>query len=252
MFVPLSNPRNWPCPLTSPVGLGLEDETSAECAAHKNEGAQDRALSSPVLFLCGWAGQSCVILGLAWSQWELLKAIPHWQGGLCPSQHGDTASSVWTRPPQRLGWRSSGSPGSLSNRWCNWDLKGSLLLVLLELKPHCVRCAAMPQLCARLAWNMTVNKMKYELYWSCLHRVIIHTECNSPLGTGQTLELGKTFQMNVLFVEKKKMWFWVSWKHLWIHVAFVKVFQRFKENKTFFRKSKHLLLMFIKYNIYIF
>lgn len=51
MFVPLSNPRNWPCPLTGPVGLGLEDETSAECAAHKNEGAQDRALSSPVLFL---------------------------------------------------------------------------------------------------------------------------------------------------------------------------------------------------------
>lgn len=39
MFVPLSNPRNWPCPLTGPVGLGLEDETSAERAAHKNEGA---------------------------------------------------------------------------------------------------------------------------------------------------------------------------------------------------------------------
>lgn len=88
----------------------------------------------------------------------------------CAEPRGDAASRVPTCPPQgpcppsRSPSRSNRSPGSPPNLGYNQDLKGNLLLVPVELKLRCERWAVMPQLCARFAWNMAVNKMKYEFY----------------------------------------------------------------------------------------
>lgn len=91
--------------------------------------------------------------------------------GAAPEPRGDTASSVQTSAPTGTepaltlaAIHSNHSLGSPSNLGYNQDLKGDLLLVPMELKIHCECCAVMPQLCARFAWSMTVNKMKYEFY----------------------------------------------------------------------------------------
>lgn len=133
-----------------------------------------------------------------------------WAEGAAPEPRGDTAPTVQTSAPpgtQPAVTLASGgsnhSLGSPSNLGYNQDLKGNLLLIPMELKIHCECSVVMPQLCAGFAWNMTVNKMKYEFYWSCLHRIVIHTEWNSPLGTGQTLDLGKNISAECFICWKK-------------------------------------------------
>lgn len=69
---------------------------------------------------------------------------------------------IWRdKVPTLTSDHSLGSPANLGQ---NQDLKGNLLLIAVELKMRCERCAVMPQLRARFARNMTVNAMKYEFY----------------------------------------------------------------------------------------